>query len=82
MLPLARGKVRLLCDRSERLVASAEVYIRLAVTDKPQSKKPRRATQSRRLEDLVQGAKEPGESESPRDFVQRRMAELARKEKK
>jgi hypothetical protein len=52
------------------------------LTDKPKSKKPRRATQSRRLEDLVHGAKEPGESESPRDFVQRRMAELARKEKK
>jgi len=59
-----------------------EVYIRPVVADKTKSKRRRRAAPPPQLEELVRDTTEPSDPESPLDFVQRRMRELAKDEKK
>lgn len=52
------------------------------MADKPKSKRPRQVAPRPQLDELVRDAIEPGDPESPLEFVQRRMRELAKGEKK
>ena len=69
------------CRRAE-LPCGSQVYIAFVVADKPKSKRPRQVAPRPQLDELVRDAIEPGDPESPLEFVQRRMRELAKGEKK